>query len=159
MSLFTLSNEQKAQVRNAFTLIDSDSKDNTISASDLANIHKTLGLEQPPPETIAAMLGGQDLISFAQFSHIMAAELAKLDDKATLANAFKVFSTDQNRQLAVDADELKEACCAVQLGEIGSGDNRLNRAAFDTLAGSFVKEEMDGRRVFHAQKWIDAYIE
>ncbi|KAM9915720.1 hypothetical protein OXX59_010425, partial [Metschnikowia pulcherrima] len=71
-SLLSLSNEQKSQVRNAFTLIDSESKDGKITMSDLANVHKTLGLELPSEAALATMLGGNESISFAQFSQIIA---------------------------------------------------------------------------------------
>lgn len=160
MPLVTLSNEQKTQVRNAFTLIDSESKDGKISVADLANVHKTLGLELPSAETLQAMLGGDELMTFAQFSHVIAAELAKVDDKTTIANALKVFASEDNKfSLEVDYDRLKEACCSVQLGDIGAGDNRLSRAAFDLLTDGFVKEQMDGSRLFYGSNWILAYIE
>lgn len=160
MPLVTLSNEQKTQVRNAFTLIDSESKDGKITVSDLANVHKTLGLELPSTETLQSMLGGEELMSFAQFSHVIAAELTKVDDKTTIVNALKVFTTDENKfSLIVDFDELKEACCSVQLGDIGSGDHRLSRHAFDLLTSGFVKEQMDGTKLFYGSNWIQAYIE
>lgn len=158
--LLTLSNEQKAQVRNAFTLIDSDSKDGQITLSDLVNIHKTAGLELPPEAELKAMLADADLISFAQFSNIIASELARLDDRTRMANALRVFTTeDSKHNLVIDYDELKEACCSVQLGAIGSGDHRLSRAAFDRLALGFVKEQMDGKKLFYASNWLAAYIE
>lgn len=160
MVLLTLTSEQKAQVRNAFTLIDSDSKDGAISQSDLINVHKTLGLEVPKQETLDQMLAGNEQISFAQFSQILAEEMNKLDDRNTLANALRVFATEENKHnLIVDFDELKEACCSVQLGEIGTGDHRLSRTAFDNLTKNFVKEQMDGKRLFYGSNWLDAYIE
>ena len=159
-SLLSLSNEQKSQVRNAFTLIDSESKDGKITMSDLANVHKTLGLELPSEAVLATMLGGNELISFAQFSQIIAGELAKIDDRTTITNALKVFATEENKNnLLIDVDELKEACCSVQLGEIGSGDHRLSRASFDSLVEGFVREQMDGKKLFNALNWISAYIE
>ncbi|OBA19543.1 hypothetical protein METBIDRAFT_79554 [Metschnikowia bicuspidata var. bicuspidata NRRL YB-4993] len=159
-SLLSLSNEQKSQVRNAFTLIDSESKDGSISMSDLANIHKTLGLELPSTEVLESMLGGKELVSFAQFSQIIAGELAKIDDRTTISNALRVFaSEDAKSNLLIDVDELKEACCSVQLGDIGSGDHRLSRASFDSLVAGFVREQMDGKKVFNALNWISAYIE
>lgn len=160
MGLLTLTSEQKAQVRNAFTLIDSDSKDGAISQSDLINVHKTLGLEVPKQEVLDTMLAGNEQISFAQFSQILAEEMNKLDDKNTIANALRVFATEENKHnLIVDLDDLKEACCSVQLGEIGTGDHRLSRTAFDSLTKSFVKEQMNGKRLFYGSNWIDAYIE
>lgn len=160
MALLTLSNEQKAQVRNAFTLIDSDSKDGKITLSDLTNVYKTLGIELPDESTLQSMLQGHELLSFAQFSQTLAGELARIDDRTTLVNALKVFATEENQHnLIVDVDELKEACCSVQMGEIGSGDHRLLRRVFDDLTKGFVKEQMDGKRLFYGSNWIAAYIE
>lgn len=160
MSLHTLTSQQKEQVRNAFTLIDSDSKDGSISYSDLAHVHKSLGLNCPSQEMLEQMLGGKELITFGQFSQILAEEMNKLDDKTTIANALRYFATEDNKHsLVIDLDELKEACCSVQLGELGEGDHRLSRAAFDSLTKAFVKEQMDGKRLFYASNWLDAYIE
>lgn len=160
MSLLSLSSQQKAQVRNAFTLIDSNSKDGNITLSDIVSVHKSLGIEIPSQETLKAMMGGREQLSFAHFSQILAEELAKLDDKTIIANALRVFATEENKHnLLIDVEELKEACCSVRLGEQGTGDQRLSRAAFDNLTKDFVKEKMDGRRMFHALNWLDAYIE
>lgn len=160
MGLLTLTSEQKAQARNAFTLIDSESKDGKISQADIINVHKTFGFEVPSQSTLDAMLAGNELISFAQYSQILAEELSKLDDRTTLANALKVFATEDSKDdLIIDLEELKEACCSVQLGEIGSGDHRLSRDAFDSLTKSFVKENLDGKRMFYASNWLEAYIE
>lgn len=159
MVVLTLSNQQKVQVRNAFTLIDSDSKDGKITLSDLTNVHKTLGIELPDEETLKLMLQGNELITFAQFSQILAGELAKVDDKTTIVNALKIFTSEDAHDLVVDVDELKEACCSVQMGDIGSGDHRLSRQVFYSLTKGFVKEQMDGKRLFYASNWIDAYIE
>lgn len=158
--VLTLSNEQKAQVRNAFTIIDSHSKDGAICASDLVNVYKTLGVEVPSEAELKSMLNGQELISFAQFSRILATELGMLDSKAVIADALRAFTTEENRHnLLIDVGTLKEACCSVQLGDIGSGDNRLSRAAFDSLTAAFVKEQLDGTKMFCASNWLDAYID
>ncbi|GEQ67407.1 hypothetical protein JCM33374_g1072 [Metschnikowia sp. JCM 33374] len=159
-SLLSLSNEQKSQVRNAFTLIDSESKDGKITVSDLVNMYKTLGMELPAESVLKSMLGDNDSISFAQFSQIIAGELAKFDDRTTITNALRVFTNDENKNnLLIDVEELKEACCSVQLGDIGSGDHRLSRASFDALVEGFVREQMDGKKIFNASNWINAYIE
>lgn len=160
LDLSALSNAQKVQIRNAFLLIDSDSKDLKISVSDLVNVHKTLGMPVPDKATLEGMLGGEEDISFARFSQIMALELSKVDDRTTIQNALKVFAeNDSSQEMTIDIEQLKEACCSVQLGEVGSGDQRLSRNAFDQLTKGFVKEKMDGSKVFLAQKWLDAYIE
>ncbi|KAF3988319.1 hypothetical protein FT663_04075 [Candidozyma haemuli var. vulneris] len=158
--LSALSNAQKVQIRNAFLLIDSDSKDSKITTSDLVNVHKTLGVPVPSDKELKEMLGGDESVNFTQFSQIMAEEFSKVDDRTTISNAIKVFAKDPSQTpVQIDADKLKEACCSVQLGEIGSGDHRLSRSAFDKLTKGFVSEQMDGSKVFMAEKWLDAYIE
>lgn len=168
LALNTLSNNQKSQLRNAFTLIDGDSRDSIITKQDLVNLYTTLGLEIPSDQQLTQMLavdGGTDQgINFAQFLTIMAKEFLKVDDRMAIYKALKVFSEEgdpkkYSEDLIIDVDELKEACCSVQLGEIGSGDHRLSRATFDRLVEGFVKEEMDGKRLFMASKWLDAYID
>ena len=101
-------------------------------------------------------------LNFTQFLQIMSRELLKFDDRATIYNALKAFADDSNgstEELAVDVDRLKDACCSVQLGEIGSGDHRLDRNVFDELVAGFVKQQIDGKNVFQASRWIDAYID
>lgn len=159
LHLSTLSNAQKVQIRNSFMLIDSDSKDSKISKADLVNVHKTLGVSVPSDQQLKEMLGGDELIDFTKFSQIMAGEFSKIDDRTTIHNAIQVFAKDKADPTQIDADKLKEACCSVQLGEIGSGDHRLSRSAFDKLTKGFVSEQMDGSKVFMANKWLDAYIE
>lgn len=166
LALNTLSNIQKAQLRNAFTLIDGDSRDSVITKSDLLNLYKTLELKVPSDQQLSAMLsvegdsGKEPCVNFTQFLNIMAKELQKFDDRMTIHNALKVFSTDtQNHELVIEVERLKEACCSVQLGEIGSGDHRLSRSTFDTLVKGFVKQQADGRNLFLATKWLDAYID
>ncbi|PVH17089.1 uncharacterized protein CXQ87_004650 [Candidozyma duobushaemuli] len=157
--LSTLSNAQKVQIRNAFMLIDSDSKDSKITKSDLVNVHKTLGVPVPSDKQFDEMLGGEESVDFTKFSQIMAQEFSKIDDRTTIHNAIRVFAKGEETPVQIDADKLKEACCSVQLGEIGSGDHRLSRSAFDKLTKGFVSEQMDGSKVFLAEKWLDAYIE
>lgn len=170
LALNTLSNNQKSQLRNAFTLIDGDSRDSVITKQDLINLYTTLGLEVPSDQQLTQMLtvegsSENDLgINFAQFLTIMAKEFLKVDDRMAIHKALKVFSEEEDphkytEDLIIDVELLKEACCSVQLGEIGSGDHRLSRATFDRLVEGFVKEQMDGKRLFMASKWLDAYID
>lgn len=167
LALNTLSNNQKTQLRNAFTLIDGDSRDSVITKLDLINLYKTLGIKVPSDKQLDSMLTvegslqkGEKSINFTQFLNILANELLKFEDRDTIYNALKVFSKDKKTEdLAIDVDVLKEACCSVQLGEIGSGDHRLSRATFDKLVDGFVKEQIDGRKVLLASKWLEAYID
>lgn len=163
-ALNSLTNNQKAQLRNAFTIIDGDSRDSTISKQDLKNLYKTLALPMPTDKQLNQMLDDSDGINFTQFSNIMAKQFLQFDDKLTIYNALKVFaeegtSKSNNEEFIIDAEILKEACCSVQLGEIGSGDHRLERKTFDKLVDGFIKEETNGKKVFLASKWLDAYID
>ncbi|CAN3503451.1 hypothetical protein DICA1_F02212 [Diutina catenulata] len=168
-ALNTLSTNQKTQLRHAFTLIDGDSRDSTITKQDLVNLYAQLGLAAPSVAQLDEMLavgdGGDGKgINFAQFSNIMAKEFAQFDNRMTIYNALKVFSNQEEvpkfrEGTVINIDELKEACCSVQLGEIGSGDHRLDRKVFDKLVDGFVQEESDGKRLFMVDKWLDAYID
>ncbi len=170
LHLTTLSSTQKAQIRNTFTLIDGESRDSTITKDDLVKLYSTLGLPPPSESQLTEMLtvDGQDKsqtgINFTQFLNIMAKELLKFEDQSIIYNALKVYLDKENLktfkdELQIDVNKLKDACCSVQLGEIGSGDHRLSRAKFDKLVEGFVQEQMDGTQIFLASKWIDAYID
>lgn len=164
LALNTLSNNQKQQLRNAFTLVDGESRDSVITKTDLINLYQQLGLAVPNDEQLSSMLNNSDGINFAQFLQIMAKELLVFEDRNTIYNALKLFAedADYNRvseDLIIDVERLKDACCSVQLGEIGSGDHRLTRQTFDGLVKGFVLEQTDGKKLFLAGKWLDAYID
>jgi Ca2+-binding EF-hand superfamily protein len=166
-SINTLSDNQKTQLRNAFTLIDGESRDSLITADDLVNIHQQLGIAAPLKDVIRDMFTingeyNEKGLNFTQFLQIMSRQLLKFDDRATIYNALRAFVDDSNgstEDLMVDVDKLKDACCSVQLGELGSGDHRLERAVFDELVDGFVKQQIDGKNLFQASRWIDAYID
>lgn len=169
LALNTLSNNQKAQLRNAFTLIDGESRDSFITKDDLVRLYGQLGAKVPTDEELKQMLsvdGKENTrgINFTQFLNIMAKEILQFEDRSTIYNALKVFAEEGDPRkyaddLIIDVETLKEACCLVQMGEIGSGDNRLLRATFDQMVSGFVKEQPDGKRLFLASKWLDAYID
>lgn len=146
----TLSLTQRAQLRDAFTVVDSASQDAAITADDVVAAHKSLGLKVPSKEAIGEMLQGEERLEFARFSAAVAAELLQLDDRAALEDAFRVFGGD------IDVAELREACCLAPLGDSGQ---RLSHAAFDELTRGFVRERMDGTKVFYSGKWLENYIE
>lgn len=56
LALNTLSNNQKTQLRNAFTLIDGESRDSVITKQDLINLYKTLGIKVPTDKQLDSML-------------------------------------------------------------------------------------------------------
>lgn len=164
-SLNRLSSTQKTQLRNAFTLIDGESRDSILTRDDLINIYSHLGSKPPLDKELTQMLTidgtTHSEISFAKFTQIMANELDKFDDRSTIANALKVFAsktTGDSSDLLVDLSLLKDSCCSVQLGEIGT-NNTLSRSVFDDLTKGFIKEEIDGKKVLNASKWLDAYID
>ncbi|EGW32163.1 uncharacterized protein SPAPADRAFT_139723 [Spathaspora passalidarum NRRL Y-27907] len=159
--LNSLTSTQKTQLRNAFALIDGETKDSVITKDDLRKLYSTLGLPPPTEDQLNSMLGDEDKgINFTQFSNIMAKELSKFEDRAVIYEALKTFTNDEKSTgLTIDLQEFKEACCSVQLGEIGSGDHRLSRSTFDRLVQGFVQEQVNGKQVFLATKWLDAYID
>lgn len=170
LRLTSLSSTQKAQLRNAFTLIDGDSRDSTITKDDLLKLYSTLGLRAPSDSQLKEMLTIDNVdksetgINFTQFLNLMAKEMLKFEDRSIIYNALKIYLDKENLktykdELQIDVNKLKDACCSVQLGEIGSGDHRLSRAKFDQLVDGFVQEQMDGKQIFLASKWIDAYID
>lgn len=169
MSLNTLSNNQKSQLRNAFTLIDGESRDSTITKEDLINLYSQLGQKVPSDDELIKMLTVDGVyqekgINFTKFLQIMAQEFSKFDDKMTIYLALKVFAQSSDvkfreEELVIDVDKLKDVCCSVQLGEIGSGDHRLDRTVFDKMVHGFVKEGLDGKKMFQASKWMEAYID
>lgn len=163
LALNSLTSTQKSQLRNAFTIIDGDSRDSKITKKDLVALYKTLGLTTPTDAQLNTMLDGEEGINFTQYSNIMAKQLLKFDGRETIQNALKVFADElkdlKDPDFNVEITKLKEAVCSVQLGEIGTGDNRLGRKTFDELVDGFVRDEIDGRKVFMASKWLAAYIE
>ncbi|CUM64629.1 uncharacterized protein PRCAT00002238001 [Priceomyces carsonii] len=168
LALNSLSDNQKSQLRNAFTLIDGDSRDSTITKSDLTRLYKNLDMKVPSNADISKMLrdagaDGKEGINFTQFLNTMAKELLKFNDRFTIYNSLKAFADEgehnDSQDLLIDVEKLKEACCSVQLGEIGSGDHRLSRTAFENLVKGFVKEQSDGKKVLNANQWLAAYID
>ncbi|KAI5964248.1 MLC2 [Candida pseudojiufengensis] len=161
-SLSSLSTNQKTQIRNAFTLIDGESRDSLITKEDLKNIYSSIDFKQPTDSQLTKMLtiDGKDHskkgITFAQFSNIMAKELLLVEEKSVICDALKVFAKDSNdTDIQIDLNELKDACCSVNLQE----KTKLSRSSFDNLVKGFTSETMEGKKVFLASKWIEAYID
>ena len=162
LALRTLTPAQKTQLRNAFTLIDGDSRDSKITKEDLVHLHQSLGLATPSNKELEQMLsiGSNGEVTINLFLSTIAEEVQKFGDVTAIYEAVKVFAEDtKNNDIVVDVDQLKDACCSVQLGGIGSGDHRLERSRFDKLVDGFIREQNNGKRLFMASKWINAYIE
>ncbi|CAI5759755.1 unnamed protein product [Candida verbasci] len=158
----SLSNVQKQQIRNAFTLIDGESRDKIVTKDDLKKLYSTLNLRTPGEAQLSEMFNNKEGLDFNEFSNMMSQEMSAVDDKSIIHNALKVFSDKGNLktfkdEIQIDISVLKDACCSVQLGEIGSGDNRLSRSTFDKLTNNFIQTTHDGKQIFLASKWLDAY--
>ncbi|KAK6460394.1 hypothetical protein DFJ63DRAFT_315686 [Scheffersomyces coipomensis] len=174
-SLSTLTHTQKTQIRNAFKLIDGESRDALITKTDLIRLYKTLGMSIPSEDTLSTMLqnatpsesGSEPGINFTQFSTLMADELSKFEDRHTIYNALQIFNKKKSKNnnngdptdLEIDVDELKSACCSVQLGEIGSGDHKLSPQVFDAIIKGYVKQTIEGKKIFLVNNWLESYIE
>ncbi|KAI5956405.1 MLC2 [Candida jiufengensis] len=164
-SLGSLSANQKTQIRNAFTLIDGESRDSLITKEDLKNIYSSIDLKQPTDSQLTKMLtiDNKDCskkgITFAQFSNILAKEFSFIEEKSVIYDSLKVFANDDKLDngddLQVDLNELKDSCCSITLPE----NKKLSRSSFDTLVKGFTSQTMDGKKVFLASKWIEAYID
>ncbi|KAI5961683.1 MLC2 [Candida theae] len=164
--LNALSNPQRQQIRNAFTLLDGESKDSLITKDDLKKMYTNLGIKQPSEKEIESMFTIDNVshsekgISFTQFSNILAKELSLIDDRSSIYEALQVFSAKGDHksfkdELQIDLEELKDACCSVRMND----GNRLSRSSFDELVKGFVSQTVDGKKVFLASKWMSAYID
>lgn len=161
LSLNGLSNKQKADLRNAFMLIDGGSKDSIITKDDLIKLYSDQALPPPSDKELTAMIGDTEIdgkkgINFGQFLNIMASQIQAFDSRNVIYEALKTFAegTDIN-ELVIDADTLKEQCCSVTL----DGDDTISRSTFETLVRGFVNEQSNGKRLFLASNWLDAYID
>ncbi|KAI5970264.1 MLC2 [Candida margitis] len=164
--LNALSNPQRQQIRNAFALLDGESKDSLITKDDLQKMYSNLGIKQPSETEIQNMFTidnvdySQKGISFTQFSNILAKELSLIEDRSSILEALQVFSVKGDHksfkdELQIDLEDLKDACCSVRMND----DNRLSRSSFDESVKGFVSETIDGKKVFLASKWMSAYID
>lgn len=167
LALNLLSKDQKSQISDVFRLIDGDSRDSEISKQDLVNIYKSIGLTVPLDRELDSMLtvdsnknDKEKKLNFNSFLNIMALELQKLDDKMTIYNALKFFpgKTDDNGELSIDLRDLKEAVCSVHTDSTEDDNQNLTTEKFDALVQGFLKTQVDGKQVFLASKWVDAYI-
>lgn len=163
LALNTLTNNQKLELRNAFKLVDGESRDSIITKQDIINFYESLGKPVPLEEQLKQMLGSNEKgMNFAQFLSIIAEELQIFNSRAALLKALKTFGDEEQSDdgIIIDLEKLKEACCSVQLGDIGSGTSeRLSRSVFDKVVHDFVEEQIDGKKIFQASKWIAAYVD
>ena len=111
-----LSEDQKADVREAFNLFDT-SGSGVIDTKDLKVAMRALGFE-PRKEEIKKMVGEVDKdntgqLSFENFLSLMATKMAEKDTKEEILKAFKLFDDDETGKISFQ--NLKRV--AKELGE------------------------------------------
>ena len=92
-----LTEEQKADYRDAFSLFDKDG-DGTITAAELTKVMESLGKDATPME-IQDMIDNADVncdgkIEFEEFVRMMADDSSSVDHEKEMLEAFKVFDKD-----------------------------------------------------------------
>ncbi|KAI5680213.1 hypothetical protein M9H77_01440 [Catharanthus roseus] len=111
-----LTEEQVAEFREAFCLIDKDS-DGVITMEELAAVIHSLN-ERPTKEEVQEMINevdgdGSGTIHFEDFLNIMATKMKENNVVEELKEAFKVFDRDQDG--FISANELRNVM--INLGE------------------------------------------
>ena len=117
-----LSEEQKAEFKEAFSLFDKDG-DGTINPSELGVVMRSLG-QNPSEEELTEMIeeadsNGNGTIEYQEFLYLMVHLMSKVDPEEDTKYAFSVF--DKNGDGFIDAPELKEFM-------VGVGETTLNEA-------------------------------
>ncbi|CAK9441739.1 uncharacterized protein LODBEIA_P56070 [Lodderomyces beijingensis] len=167
--LSSVSAAKRTQIKNAFTLIDGESRDSNITLEDLKQVYTTVGLARPSDSELKAMMtiDGVDHsetgIKFAQFSAMMAKEMSQLEEASLLYTALQAYSLSDDQKVAkddlqIDMEKLKDACCSANVGAFGEEPKYLSRQSFNKLTKGFVSENIDGKPIFLASKWLDAYL-
>ena len=98
-----LSEEQKADVREAFNLFDTAGS-GTIDTKDLKVAMRALGFE-PRKEEIKKMISEVDkentgTLSFENFLNLMARKISEKDSKEEIMKAFKLFDDDETGKIS-----------------------------------------------------------
>lgn len=108
MAEYGLSNEQVAELKEAFRLFDKD-LDGRITATELGIVMRSLG-QRPTDTELKNMVtmvdqDGNGTIEFNEFLHMMAKKMKETDKEHELREAFRVF--DRNHDGFISAPELK----------------------------------------------------
>jgi len=104
----TLTQEQKEEMREAFSLFDSDNS-GSITVEELAKVMKNLG-QASTPEEIKTMINEVDEnndgeIDFDEFLEMMSKKMAGVDPMEEMREAFNVFDKDGSG--TISTSELK----------------------------------------------------
>ncbi|EEB09679.1 calmodulin Cam1 [Schizosaccharomyces japonicus yFS275] len=101
----TLTNEQIAEFKEAFSLFDRD-QDGNITSNELGVVMRSLG-QSPTAAELQDMINevdadGNGTIDFPEFLTMMARKMKDTDDEEEVREAFKVFDKDGNGYITVD---------------------------------------------------------
>uniref|UniRef100_A0A2P2I267 Caltractin-like n=1 Tax=Hirondellea gigas TaxID=1518452 RepID=A0A2P2I267_9CRUS len=142
-SKFELTEEQKHDIKEAFTLFDS-SASGTILTKELKVAIRALGFE-PKKEEIKKMIAevdreGTGQINFDDFLHLMTMKMADKDVKEEIQKAFKLFDDDSTGKISFGnlkkvAEALGENLTDEELHEMieeadCDGDSQINEEEF-----------------------------
>merc|ERR1711990_419291 len=141
--LKSLTDEQKAELREAFDLFDTDGS-GAVDAAELHTAMTALGFE-PKKEEIAKMgkemdKDGDATVDFEEFCIMMAEKMNQKDGKDEMLKGFKQFDDDSTGKISFKnfkrvAKELGETLSDPELQEIlaeadTDGDGEINEAEF-----------------------------
>merc|ERR1711865_114897 len=143
MGKTTLTAEQKAEVKEAFELFDTDGS-GAIDAKELKVAMRALGFE-PKKEEIKRMItdldrDGDSTIDLEEFMALMAGKMSDKDSKDDIVKAFRLFDDDETGKVSFKnlkrvSKELGEAMGDDELQEMideadTDGDGEVNEEEF-----------------------------
>lgn len=138
-----LTEEQRAEIREAFDLFDTDGS-GRIDIKELKVAMRALGFE-PKKEEVKKMIteidkDGSGTIDFNEFLTLMSSKMAEKDSKEEILKAFKLFDDDETGKISFKnlkrvAKELGENLTDEELQEMieeadRDGDNEINEDEF-----------------------------
>merc|ERR1712193_226965 len=150
-----LTDEQKAELKEAFELFDTDGS-GAVDTSELHTAMKALGFE-PKKEEINKMVkemdkDGNATVDFEEFCIMMAEKMNQKDGKEEMLKGFALFDDDNTKKISFKnfkrvAKELGESLSDKELEEIiaeadTDGDGEINEKEFlDVMVKTGLLEE------------------